>query len=139
MVHQIMDEVELTKLMLHWRELSEELSAVELKIHDAVIDRGKSVTIAGVRAMYSKGRTTYAYKEAVLYEFENGNGAVRLAVIDATKPGNLKDSIYSEIAKKIGLDVESTTSAPSVSISMPRGDEPGPHVSIHGGEVEERS
>ena len=123
------DPVQLAKWMLRWRELNEELSGLEVNIKHAVLEGRKTEVIAGVRARYSKGKTSYNYKGAVM-DAKDGIPEVALALDRAVFAETAKITIetlsspvYTEIAKSLKLTVMSSTGKPSVSIVMDKEEE----------------
>lgn len=58
------DAYVLARLMLRWRAQREKLDQTEEEIKALVLKAGKTQTVGGVRATFSKGRRTYDYESA---------------------------------------------------------------------------
>ncbi len=126
------DQVFLAKQMLKWLELKQALEGVEYSIKEQVLAEGKTVVIAGVRAKYSKGSTSYNYKEAVMAAHKRGDPNItdelfrrvaeaKVALItqaDSIAIDILPSPQYTAIAKEYKLEVQGTTSEPSVTVSI---------------------
>lgn len=59
-----MNEIELTKLFLEYKETADKLATLEARIQQAIIERKDSVKIAGVKATYYQPSVEYDYEAA---------------------------------------------------------------------------
>lgn len=103
-----MDEATLAKKILRWRELEIERLEIEDEIKEAVMERGKTVVLGGVRARFNKPRKSYDY--------ETPGRAAPPDIIDKHTQ-TVMTTDWRAVCKEIGVSgIVSATGSSSVTI-----------------------
>lgn len=97
-----MDDVELAKLFIRYRETSDALKALEFSVEEQVLLRGETVKIAGVTASYSKLSYSYDYEQAARVA-----GADQKMIDAHSTPVPASTSVcWKEIAEELEVDMK---------------------------------
>ena len=109
----MMDKKEFAELMLEWGDLKEKMIDIEVTIAAEVLELGKTVDIGYTSAVYSAGRTSYAWEQEALA----GDASAALILSLSTTTITTK---WKDVCKKLGIDEAPVLKAgtPSVTIKL---------------------
>jgi len=108
-----MDKREFARLMLKWGDLKEEMIDIEIAIAAEVLELGKTIDIGYTSAVYSAGRTSYAWEQEALA----GDASAALILSLSTTTITTK---WKDVCKKLSIDEAPVIKegTPSVTIKL---------------------
>ena len=109
----MMDKKEFARLMLRWGDLKEMLVDIEATITAEVLELGKTVDIGYTSAVYSAGRTSYAWEQEAVAGEASEELIESLSKITVTTK-------WKDVCKELGIDSVPVLKAgtPKVTIKL---------------------